>query len=94
MDIISRNNGAILSFAMQCNTLFIFPFHCKKESWLYGSCLNVNLVVSLTGAGKEKVSGINGTMHCNTLHLKPEQEEIEGYLVRYGVIGIGVSIFI
>jgi hypothetical protein len=51
-------------------------------------------VVSLTGAGKEKVSGINGTMHCNTLHSKPEQEEIEGYLVRHGVIGISVSILL
>jgi hypothetical protein len=46
-------------------------------------------VVSLTGAGKEKVSGINGTMH-----FKPEQEEIEGYLVRDGVIGISVSVFL
>ncbi|CAM6060304.1 unnamed protein product [Sphagnum tenellum] len=26
-------------------------------------------------------------MHCNRLHFKPEQEEIEGYLVHYGVIG-------
>jgi hypothetical protein len=51
-------------------------------------------VVSLTGAGKEKVSGINGTMHCNRLHFKPEQEEIEGYLVHYGVIGISVSVFL
>jgi hypothetical protein len=51
-------------------------------------------VVSLTGAGKEKVSGINGTMHCNTPHFKPKQKETEGYLIRYGVIGISVSIFL
>jgi hypothetical protein len=63
-------------------------------SLFYGSYLNVNLVVSLTGAGKEKVSGINGTMHCNRLHFKPEQEEIEGYLIHYGVIGISVSVFL